>query len=88
MKTLVLITALSLIAFSIAGAAGPASGPQRAAGFGTIGAATASGSIAAFDRGTGPRDGSGSKMRRGQQQGGTGQESGDRVRKGDGSCGD
>jgi hypothetical protein len=89
-KTLALITAVTLIAASVGLAVGPANAPGAGSWSGTIGSpAASSDTIAAFKNGTQPRDGSGSKMRRGQQQDGSGSKgSGDRVRKGDGSCGD
>ena len=89
-RTLAVITAVALIAASVALAGGP--GPRAGSGIGTGTIGSPAGSpdtIAAYKNGTQPQDGSGSKMRRGQQQGGSGSNgSGDRVRKGDGSCGE
>ncbi len=86
-KMFVLIAALSLIAAPLAFAGAPGYGPPENAPGGTTIGAGAPTAVAAFDRGTGPQDGTGTKARKGQQQGGNGQGSGDRVRKGDGSCG-
>lgn len=84
-KALILVTVLGLVAFSLAVAGGPAA-RQGAAGA-TIGSASA---FAAYGTGAGPQNGTGSTMRRGQSDTSSGSTSGsrDRIRKGDGSCGD
>ena len=71
-KALVFVALLSLLTFSLAIAGGSAS------------------AFAAYGSGAGPQDGTGSKMRRGQSGTSSGSTAGsrDRIRKGDGSCGE
>lgn len=77
-KTLAIIFVSTLVTSSLALAGGLS--------FGRSAAGTPS--VAAYQSGARPQDGTGSKVRRGQPQNGNGQGSGDRVRKGDGSCGE